>query len=186
MSTSFARTPGSTRPLAGMNGALARADQVRGIIDRQAKQPHRDATQGAGEADNLVQLSRFNTGTGVAGASPIDIPEWTPMEAPVEQFISSQEWDGYVTEVVGDRFRGVIYPLGASSADEELVEIPMVYVEEDVRAHVVEGAVFRLSTGRLKLRRTIMQGTRLYFRKAARLRKGPDMRSALKDLFADG
>lgn len=138
-------------------------------------------------APTLLEDAEATKGTTVQQVTGlVHMFAYEPLSQEIEQFISSREWDGYVTEVFDDMFRGVIYPISfAGDEPEELIEIPMSFVDEDVRADIQEGSIFRLATGQSKRRRQIMHGTKIYFRRAHRLRSVPKVNESLEDLFAD-
>lgn len=125
-------------------------------------------------------------GTETTKEPAIDLPTLVSIKDAQEQFISSQEWDGYVTAILKSSVRGVMYPVGSvGPQNEELVEIPKEFIGEETSRNVRVGSVFRFATGKLVRRKQIMQGSKVYFRKAARLRSNPEQVSALEDLFAD-
>ncbi|QYF87132.1 hypothetical protein [Brevundimonas sp. PAMC22021] len=162
---------------------VSRPFELKSAVDRQAnlfKFRHEDALARSGRAVAEIVNTETSSDPG------IDLPEPLQIKDAQEQFISSQEWDGYVIAVYEDKLRGIMYPVGRSDPqNEEVVEIPMEFVDGDSARYVDVGSVFRFSTGKLVRRKQVMQGSKVYFRRAARLRTNPGRASALADLFAD-
>lgn len=102
-------------------------------------------------------------------------------------FMSTQEWDGYVTDVGDDQFDAVIYPVGGDATfRQDTVSVPLWLVDEDARHRVRPGAIFRMATGRQRRKRQMMHGVRIYFRLAMDVRKQEGLdRGALEAFFAD-
>lgn len=124
---------------------------------------------------------------GMQAAPQFQVPRYVePVALPPshEQFVSTMEWDGYVTDIEPENLRAVVYPVGSTDRDEELVEIPLSLVDTEIRPHLERGAVFRLATGHFKHKRTTIIGTKIYFRTAARFKpRGNVTHEALQGLF---
>jgi hypothetical protein len=81
-------------------------------------------------------------------------------------FMSTAEWDGHVTRVNENDFEALIYPTGnVEEFREDTVTVPLQYVDDDVRDSVRVGAIFRFATGRVRRKRQIMHGVKVYFRR---------------------
>jgi hypothetical protein len=138
----------------------------------------RDFAAEAGSAVNLVEPSEFPAYKSFIQSFELNATEnYTHLTAPnikvapdpaQEYFMSTQEWDGYVTEIAGDEIEAVIYPIGDSDGlRQDAVTIPLSLVDDDARARVKIGSIFRLATGRLRRKRQNMHGVKIYFRLAA-------------------
>jgi hypothetical protein len=157
----------------------------------------RDYTAEARSAESLVEgFVEEIADNKIPDTRPIELDITGKLRAPmitvapdVQQayFISTQEWDGYVTDVGPDAFEAVIYPVARTEEfRQDTVSVPLWLIDEDARHRVRPGAIFRLATGRQRRKRQIMHGARVYFRMAADMRKQEGLdREALEAFFAD-
>ncbi len=145
-------------------------------------------TRQPADAPTTMPLSKTNTSLAQPEVSELLAPTISVKPDPQQAyFISTQEWDGYITEVGEDTFEAVIYPVGqAAEFRQDAVTVPVWLVDEDARHRVKPGAIFRLATGRQRRKRQIIHGARVYFRLIVDMRKQEGLdEGALEAFFGD-
>jgi len=101
-------------------------------------------------------------------------------------FMSTQEWDGYVTDIRAEAFDAVITPVaGTDDFRQDTVTVPLWLVDDDARERVKPGALFRLATGRQRRKRQIIHGARIYFRVPVDVRKQEGLDTEALEAFFD-
>src|SRR5258706_9583387 len=101
-------------------------------------------------------------------------------------FMSTQEWDGYVTQVCKDHFEGVMYPAGhGAERREDLISVPLSLIGDESLSRVRPGAIFRLATGRLRRKKQVMHGVKVYFRPEIPPERRVTFEGAAFDTFLD-
>lgn len=79
-------------------------------------------------------------------------------------FMSTQEWDGYITEVNDQSFEAVIAPVGSMEFVEDTMTVPFDQVDDDVRSKLAPGVLFRFAAGNVRIKRQVLHAVRFYFR----------------------
>ncbi len=161
--------------------ALDAKSLVDRFVDVKARQVGRNTNGSGPETAIDLQRSRYYVQDLLA-------PEVRSKPDPKQAyFFSTQEWDGYVTEIRDDEFDAIIYPIShTGNYREDRVTIPISAIADAARDTFRSGAIFRLATGRYRRNRQIINGAKIYFRKGSEISSQRGLtRQAIENFFAE-
>jgi len=103
----------------------------------------------------------------------------SPPERPMISIVAVQEWEGAVDSVNGDSFEATLVDVSANAfRPTEKMDIPLGLIDDEDRAILAPGVIFRLVIGRERRNGTIQNKTLIYIRRnkfrATQAPTGPD------------
>lgn len=147
----------------GLAGPASYSDLL-GHLRERSDQAEKTPSLQPGEDDEAKTASNP-----IMNRKVISLPQRKAVEfKPTEFIYSMQEWDGYVTEVGSDVFIGMLSPVGQPFGNEtERLEYSIADLNDDDRAALRVGSVFRLSAGYTrKMTGNLRHSLGIYFRPA--------------------